>query len=324
MVGGSLVSGVMGASAANKAADAQTAAADASIEEQRRQFDLTREDYEPYRQSGINALAAMNYEMGLGPRPGTAPQVISGGTGATQDATGQAAGASGQPATDGRLTLAGRGFERDGQARVLFDGMPAGTVRSQGEFDLMQAMLGAGGQQQAQGAGGFFVGDQRFDTMDEAQQFADSMGGTEYRGFQATPGYQFAVDEAQKGLERSAAARGIRMSGATLDAAQDQRLGMANQEYGTYYNRLAGLAGTGQTATNSLANIGASTSANIGNALIGAGQARASGYQGQNAAFQNTLNNFGSTLGYAQSGMFGPSPGFGITPNPAGLKAYGY
>lgn len=50
-------SAAIGAHAAKKASKAQTKAADASLAEQRREYDLGREDLAPYRQAGTTALS---------------------------------------------------------------------------------------------------------------------------------------------------------------------------------------------------------------------------------------------------------------------------
>jgi hypothetical protein len=51
--------GLLQSNSANKAVDAQQAATDAAIAEQRRQYDLTRADYAPYREAGTNALTQL-------------------------------------------------------------------------------------------------------------------------------------------------------------------------------------------------------------------------------------------------------------------------
>lgn len=57
IVGGSaLVSGYMGSKAAKDAAAQQRAGIDAATAEQQRQYDITREDYAPYRELGYTAL----------------------------------------------------------------------------------------------------------------------------------------------------------------------------------------------------------------------------------------------------------------------------
>jgi len=82
--------------------------------------------------------------------------------------------------------------------------------------------------------------------------------------FQADLGYAFLLSEGMKGLDRTAAARGGLLSGATLKGAQRFGQDLASQEYQNAYNRyntdynmrlgpLQTLAGYGQGATNNLA-----------------------------------------------------------------------
>jgi hypothetical protein len=138
--------------------------------------------------------------------------------------------------------------------------------------------------------------------------------------FQADPGYAFRLSEGMKALDRTAASRGGLLSGATLKGAQRYGSDLASQEYQNAFNRyqanratqeqnygnafnrfqtertntlapLQSLAGVGQSAaqqaqqasqnyatggTNTLGAFGAAQAGNI----IGAGNARASGYMG--------------------------------------------
>lgn len=55
----SIAGALIGGNSASKAAKAQAAATQAGISEQQRQFDLTREDYAPYRAAGVNALQSL-------------------------------------------------------------------------------------------------------------------------------------------------------------------------------------------------------------------------------------------------------------------------
>jgi hypothetical protein len=66
-VGTSLVSGALANRAANKAADAQKAAAQSAIDEQRRQYDQTRTDLSPWRTRGVGASNRLAVMMGLSP-----------------------------------------------------------------------------------------------------------------------------------------------------------------------------------------------------------------------------------------------------------------
>jgi hypothetical protein len=159
--------------------------------------------------------------------------------------------------------------------------------------------------------------------------------------YQADPGYAFRLSEGMKGLERSAAARGGLMSGRamkdTLRFAQD----LGSQEYGNAYNRfqtnqgnkfnrLAAIAGIGQTATNQVQNAAQNYAAGAGQAIQAGGNARASGYvgganainqgigQGINMWQQNRMLNmlqqpqqtYGG-WGISGGGGFGTGAGFG-------------
>ena len=73
-IGGALVQ----ASAAKKAAKAQTSAANKDIAFQKETRDLIRSDLGVYREGGDLAQRALDFELGLGARPtfgGTAPQI---------------------------------------------------------------------------------------------------------------------------------------------------------------------------------------------------------------------------------------------------------
>lgn len=143
--------------------------------------------------------------------------------------------------------------------------------------------------------------------------------------FQKDPGYQFRQEQGQQALERSAAARGGLLSGAALKATAQFSQGLASEEYGnalsrfenkqtTGFNRLATLAGVGQTATSqigqagqnafgTIAQAGQNSSNAIQNNLMGVANARASSYV-------NTANGFNNAMGqafngYQQNKLFG-------------------
>lgn len=66
---GAVASSVLGARSASRAAGAQEDASEAAIEEQRRQFNQTREDLAPARHAGRNALSMMQGLNGIGEMP---------------------------------------------------------------------------------------------------------------------------------------------------------------------------------------------------------------------------------------------------------------
>ena len=92
--------------------------------------------------------------------------------------------------------------------------------------------------------------------------------------FQADPGYAFRQAEGQKAIDNSAASRGSALSGATLKALTRFGQDTASSEYQNSYNRwnndvsnrfnrISGVAGTGQQATQQIGQYGQSTAGNI-------------------------------------------------------------
>ena len=109
--------------------------------------------------------------------------------------------------------------------------------------------------------------------------------------FQADPGYAFRMSEGMKALERSAAARGGLLSGASLKGIQRYGQDLASQEYTNAFNRfqamrtgtlnpLQSLAGTAQTSANTLTNAAGNLGGQLGSNIIGAGNAAAAGQIG--------------------------------------------
>lgn len=124
-----------------------------------------------------------------------------------------------------------------------------------------------------------------------------NLEGIASEGFYESPGYLFRTGEGLKAIDRNMSARGLMDSGAAVKGAIRYASGAAGEEFGNWYNRLAGLAGIGQTATGQSAASGASYAGQAGNALQNAATARASGYVGEANAVNSGINNF-NTLAY--------------------------
>ena len=138
--------------------------------------------------------------------------------------------------------------------------------------------------------------------------------------FQADPGYAFRMKEGLRALDRTAAARGGLLSGNQLRGVTEYGQELASQEFTNAFNRyqaeraarmqpLQSLAGVGQSASNTLSNaagqLGSGMASaygqlgqNIGANLIGAGNARASGYMGMANALTGGV---GQYLNYSQN-----------------------
>lgn len=130
-----------------------------------------------------------------------------------------------------------------------------------------------------------------------------------YNAFTADPGYAFRLAEGQKALERSAAARGGLMSGATGKALTRFGQEMGSQEYTNAFNRyqteraarlqpLQSLAGVGQTTAQQIGQAGQTMAGNVGEAIMGGANARASGYVGGANALNQGLSTY---LNYNQN-----------------------
>ena len=126
--------------------------------------------------------------------------------------------------------------------------------------------------------------------------------------FQADPGYGFRMSEGMKAMERSAAARGGLLSGATLKGIQRFGQDLGSQEYMNAFNRyqteraarlqpLQSLAGVGQTTAQQIGEAGMRTAQNVGETLTSGAAARASGYVGGANALTQGL---GTYLNYSQ------------------------
>ena len=184
VVVGSVAGAVISSKGASDAADAQSASADASVNEQRRQYDQTRTDYAPWRAAGEGALNRLN------------------------------------SASTGDMS-----------------------------------------------------------------------------SFYKDPSYDWTRSEGQRGIEQTNAARGTSRSGNALKALSEFNQNLASTQYGSWWNRQAGLAGVGQNATDATAQAGQNSTNNISNALMQQGDARASGIVGSSNAWGNALNGLSQYAG---------------------------
>lgn len=212
ILGGAAISGI----ASNMAAGTQSDAATNAANLQAQQFRQTRSDLQPWQQSGVQSLGALNYLLGVNP--------------------GQAAPSSGQ--IPGML------------------GMQQGSLLQ--PFDLSK--------------------------------------------FQASPAYQFNLQQGQQALDKAANARGNYYAPQTLQDVSKFSQGLAsnefmnaynmyNQNQGNLFNRLFSMSGTGQSAANQTGTFGASTANNMGMAGMLGGASQAAGIMGVGNSLTGGLQN---------------------------------
>jgi len=137
------------------------------------------------------------------------------------------------------------------------------------------------------------------------------------------PGTAFRLSEGVKALDRSAASRGGLLSGATLRGVQRYGQDLGSQEFqnafnryttgfnantgerNQLYNRLAGVAGTGQNAVGSVTSQGANMAGNIGNAYMTGAANTGNAAMAAAGARQSAFGGAGNVLGrmYGRSGF---------------------
>lgn len=135
---------------------------------------------------------------------------------------------------------------------------------------------------------------------------------------QNDPGFMFRLQEGQKALERSAAAKGNLLTGGTAKAEQRYGQDYASNEYQNVYNRslqqyqqgynefennqtnkfnrYASLAGLGQTAAGQLNSAGSSAANNMSSILLNSGQQIGNDLQNAAAAHASSYNAWGNAL----------------------------
>lgn len=149
------------------------------------------------------------------------------------------------------------------------------------------------------------------------------------------PAYQFDMQQGLNAVQRSAAASGSLQSGGTLKSINDYAQGMASNEYqnaynrfmtsqNTQFNRLASLAGIGQTANSAIGQAGQSMANNIGNIATSNANAQGAATIAQGNAWSGALSGIGnagmqglmlSKLGSGYPGGY-PGGGGGVPYNP--------
>ena len=143
------------------------------------------------------------------------------------------------------------------------------------------------------------------------------------------PAYGFDLSQGQQAIERSAAASGQLQSGGTLKSLTTYAQGQASNEYqnaynrymnnqNTQFNRLASVAGLGQTANGQLNSAGTAMAGQVGENMMGAANAQAAGTVGVANALSGGVSGISNGLYQQQllsklGGIGGPS-GIGVTP----------
>ena len=305
-VAGSLLSSSMQGDSASDASDAQAEGTRGATAEQRRQFDLNRADLAPYRNIGGAAVNRLGVLMGIGPRPSEARPYLEN----TGDGT-----------YAGLLAEYNRAHVRD-HGMTLEDSVRRGLTSGENYARIIERLRAQERQ---------LANPQTAEQMDEG--WGDLNRRFTLSDFWDDPvtqaSYQFGLDEGRRALNNMAGARGNRNSGAQVRAltrfGTDYTGQRAGDSYNRFYadqdrtfNRLSGVAGTGQTAATNTAMLGQQGANNISNLMSAQGNARgAAAIAGGNAmagGIRNAANSIGNwwnqqqnnNPNYTQSGTFAP------------------
>jgi len=135
---------------------------------------------------------------------------------------------------------------------------------------------------------------------------------------EATPGYQFSLNQGLQATQANAASRGLGVSGAAMKGAtnyatglasntyqnvfnqQQQQYQNANQQFSNQYNQqslignqLQGVVGMGENAASNLGSTNTTGANYYGQDMIGQGQQYGAGITGQASNYANALNSLG-------------------------------
>lgn len=293
ILGATLGSAAIGAAASKSASGAQVEAADRAAQLQREMFERQIQLQEPFRQAGLTAQQRYMNMLGLAQAPQTRSEA--------EIRNALAAQYRRSPMETGRFEL----------EYVDDSGIPRGVkwVPAEGVGMTDEAALNAAVQaemeRQRRAA-------QEYEALKASPEFGKYARDFGMQDFQQDPGYAFRMSEGLKALERQAAARGGLISGGALKAAQRYGQEAASQEYTNAFNRyqvnranqlqpLQSLMGASQTAANVMGQSAGQYGQTAGEAYMGAGNARASGYMGGANALAGAI---GQGLGAWQSQQF--------------------
>lgn len=325
-VGGSLISGIVGAGAAKsaagqqsdaavRAAQIQADAANNAANMQLGMFNTIRGDLSPYRDVGTSALPSYLALLGLG-----------GGSSSAAPATGASAftggAAAGQPDWNAYYQAnpdVQQGYQSYTQSPAYTQG---NSIYGAGLTPTQYAQAHYTNYGQAEGrqlpdtpAASTASGGSPASVYDPASMQA---------ALEATPGYQFTRDQGEKAVTSSLSARGLGGgSGAFGKGLARFVTGLADQTYQQQVGNYQNAVGIGQSAANQTGAFGQGATTNATNALIGGANASAAGVTGAaNAGAAGTVGAAnaltsginGATNGYLTSkilGMYGNGAGSG-------------
>ena len=349
-----ILGGLIGADGASDAAGVQAASADRSTALQKQINDENVARQQPFYQTGVAANNRLSQLMGLGGGSSrqTADQIraellgqytsTGGGSGANQSSVSNAAnqgglvaqspmfahiGGSFQPGPDGEDVWVPTGAGQSGGSTVDESGLTAAINARLAEQDRAEQAAMADPSYGSL-TRNFTASDMASDPIYAQQSGLVDSAIQRASNFETAPGYEFRLAEGAKGVENSAAARGMQLSGANLKGLTQYNQNFASNEYDnwfnqsntdrnyvsgqgndafnrfntnntTQYNRLAGLSGAAQQAAGNINSSATNYAQSAGNNITGAANATAAGMVGGANALSSGIG--GAVNNYQQN-----------------------
>jgi hypothetical protein len=314
IVGASVIGAGASIIGSSNAADAQTAAADKASAQQAAQYAQTRSDLLPYNTAGQGALNALSYGLGT-----SSPTTATAGTAATPDYNAYLAANPDVQAAYGSANKASLSQYYGINSPQEYAAYHYNTYGKNEGRTLPTTGGTAATTTAAPGASSGIA----FGSLSKPVSMTEA-------DVQATPGFQFNLNQGLKAVQNSAASRGLGVSGAALKGAASYATGLADSTYqnqfnnavtnqNNTYNRLLGVANLGENAGATTGALGTQTATNIGNNTIGAGNALAA----SSNAIGNTISGATSPGSlYLTNALLKSAGGSGIFGSGANDAAY--
>lgn len=297
--GATLVGGMMSSDASEDAADTQAQSAREATELQREMFNKQIELQEPFRQAGGLGLNRILYELGISPT-GTFNAQTSAMETADQIRARLAPQFPGATAPASTSLAPGGGYGYDAGTGIWWGGTAEGPAAPTQTANAAQLEAAVQAEIQRQRAAQQAQTTAQTAAAQKDPNYGNLLRNFTMQDFQTDPGYGFRQSEGEKVLQRAASAQGGIGSGRFLKDAMRFNQGLASDEFSRAYdrfglnrdsrfNKLASIAGVGQTATNQTANAAQNFGTAAAGNIMGAGNALAAGRVGGANAWNNAI-----------------------------------
>lgn len=133
-------------------------------------------------------------------------------------------------------------------------------------------------------------------------------GETQLEIFRRSPDYQVALKEGIAALDKSAASRGLLLSGGQIKALADYGADLGSKNFGNYVNRLLQLTDTGRLAASQTGQFASSAARGMADTTMAGGEAKAAGIVGStNALGSGVSDAFNNLATMSMANYYNPS-----------------